>query len=208
MIDRHVAPAQHRLALGLDDALDHGLAGVAGGLALGQEHHADAVVAGLRQLDAELARHRTEEAVRDLDQDTGTVAGERVRPDRAAVVEIHQDLETLADQVVALVTLDVRDEADAARVVLVRGVVEPLLFRLHTHPTFPLPRPVPCRHPRIRPKPGAAAVCRAPQCLVARRQDPGRPTLGSPLDPPGRVARHPGRAAFARLRGKLPATIA
>ena len=41
-----------------------------------------------------------------------------------------EDLETLADQVVALVTLDVRDKADAARVMLVRGVVEPLLFRL------------------------------------------------------------------------------
>ncbi len=61
------------------------------------------------------------------------VAGQRIGADRAAMIQVEQDLQPLLDQIVALVTLDMRDEADAAGVVLVGRVIEPLLFRLQYH---------------------------------------------------------------------------
>ena len=68
-----------------------------------------------------------EEPVRNLDQDAGAVAGQRVGADRAAVGQVLQDLQALLDDGVALRALDVRDEADAAGVVFVGRVVETLL---------------------------------------------------------------------------------
>ncbi len=64
--------------------------------------------------------------VGNLDQDAGAVAHQRVRADRAPVVEVLQDLQALLDDGVALVALDVGDEADAAGVVLVGWVVQDL----------------------------------------------------------------------------------
>jgi hypothetical protein len=64
------------------------------------------------------------EVVRDLDQDAGAVAEQRVRAGRPAMVQVQQDLQTLLDDVVALRPLDVGDEADAAGVVLVGRVVQ------------------------------------------------------------------------------------
>jgi hypothetical protein len=49
------------------------------------------------------------------------------------MVEVEQDLQTLPNQIMALLTLDMRDEADAAGVVLVARVVEPLFFRPQIH---------------------------------------------------------------------------
>jgi hypothetical protein len=45
-VDRHVAPAEHALALGANGPFELLLAGEPGGVFLGQEHHADAVLAG------------------------------------------------------------------------------------------------------------------------------------------------------------------
>ena len=91
---------------------------------LRQEDHADAVLAGRRQLDA-LRRHLgAVELVGDLDQDAGAVAHQLVGADRAAVVEVLEDLQALLDDGVGLVALDVGDEADAAGVVFVGRVVQ------------------------------------------------------------------------------------
>ena len=96
-VDRHVAPAQQHLAFGLDGALELLLAGQARGVLLGQEDHADAVLAGRRQLDA-LARHLgAVELVGDLDQDAGAVAHQLVGADGAAMVEVLEDLQALLD---------------------------------------------------------------------------------------------------------------
>ena len=94
-VDRHVAPAEHDLAFGLDRALELLLAGEARGVLLRQEDHADAVFAGRRQLDALLRHLLAVEAVGDLDQDAGAVAHQLVGADRAAVVEVLEDLQTL-----------------------------------------------------------------------------------------------------------------
>src|SRR5205814_8204210 len=77
VVGRDVAPAEERLALLADRLLEDTHTGFAGGLARGQEHHADAVLARRRERDAEGVRLAREELVRDLHQDPGAVA--RVR---------------------------------------------------------------------------------------------------------------------------------
>ena len=123
-IHRHVAPAQQHLALGLDGALELLLAGQTGGVLLRQEDHADAVLARRGQIDALLGHLGTEELVRDLDQDARAVAHQRVCADRAAVVEVLEDLQTLLDDGMRLLALDVRDEADAAGIVFLGRVIQ------------------------------------------------------------------------------------
>jgi len=66
--------------------------------------------------------------VRHLDEDSGAIAGARVSPDRTPVGEVFQDLQTLADYLVTLSVLYVRDKADSARVVLIARIVESLFF--------------------------------------------------------------------------------
>ena len=71
-------------------------------LVLRQEAHGDGVVAGRRQVDAGLARPVAQQGVGRLDQAAGAVADQRIGADRAAMVEIDQDLQALADDVVGL----------------------------------------------------------------------------------------------------------
>src|SRR5689334_18798896 len=98
-------------------------------LVLRQEAHGNGVVAGLGQVDAGLARPVAQQGVGGLDHAAGTVADQRVGADRAAMVEIDQDLQALSDNVVRLLALYVDDEADAAGVMLVAGVVKSLFQR-------------------------------------------------------------------------------
>ena len=65
-----------------------------------------------------------EELVRHLDQDAGAVAGQRIAAAGAAMHEVQEDLDALADDVVRRDALDVGDEADATRVVLELRIVE------------------------------------------------------------------------------------
>ena len=67
--------------------------------------------------------------MRDLGQHAATVAERRIRAHRAAVVEVDQDLQTLFEDVVRLAVLHVGDEADAAGIMLLGGIVEPLRRR-------------------------------------------------------------------------------
>ena len=56
-----------------------------------QKDVTDGVAADRRQSEAEPAAFLLEEVVRDLDQDAGAVAGERIGADRAAMLEVLQD---------------------------------------------------------------------------------------------------------------------
>ncbi|MNQ32176.1 hypothetical protein D3C85_455740 [compost metagenome] len=71
------------------------------------------------------------ERVGNLDQDAGAVAHQLVRANRAAVVQVLKDLQALLDDRVAFLALDVRNESNAAGVMLVLGVVQ-TLGRGHT----------------------------------------------------------------------------
>ena len=68
----------------------------------------------------------SQEPIRHLHQDAGAVAGVHLAAARPAVEQVDEQLQRLADDAVALLTLDVDDEADAAGVVLVPRIVEPL----------------------------------------------------------------------------------
>ena len=69
--------------------------------------------------------------MRDLHEHAGAIAGERIGADRTAMLEVLQDAQRVPDDRVRLAPFHVRDEADAASIVLVRGVVEALCLRHH-----------------------------------------------------------------------------
>ena len=126
VVARHVAPAEQHLALVLDCAFDFVFAGEARSRFLRQEHHAHPVLADGGQLHV-LRRHfLAQKPVRDLDQDACAVALQRVGADGAAMGEVLEDEQPLLDDGVVPGALDVGDEADAAGVVFVGGVVQTL----------------------------------------------------------------------------------
>ena len=75
---------------------------------------------------AELAARAAEEGVGQLHEDARAVALQRIGAGGAAMRQVLQDLQALRDDLVRLAALDVRDEAEATGVVLVRGVVQAL----------------------------------------------------------------------------------
>ncbi len=126
VVRRHVAPAEQHLSFARDRALDLLLARHPRRRLLRQEHHADAVLTDGGQRQSLAAADATKERVGNLDQDARAVALQRVGAGGAAVGEVAQDREALRDDRVALLALDVRDEAEPARIVLVRRVVKTL----------------------------------------------------------------------------------
>ena len=64
--------------------------------------------------------------MRNLDHDAGAVAGLGVGADRAAVFEILENAQAVGNDPVALDVVDVGDEADAAGIMLVAGIIEPV----------------------------------------------------------------------------------
>lgn len=77
--------------------------------------------------------------MRDLEKNSRAIAGAGIAPLRAAVSEIFENLEPLADDVMRLPALDVDDKADPARIFLVLRVVEPLLVRKSWNVHVPYP---------------------------------------------------------------------
>ena len=67
--------------------------------------------------------------MRDLDRDASAVAGLRVAAAGASMGEIDQDLKALVDNGVAFFSAQAGDEAHAASIVLVAGIVETLRGR-------------------------------------------------------------------------------
>ncbi len=128
-IDGYVAPAQDHLAFGLDGAFDFLDAGVARSGLLRQEDHADTVFAGRRQFDALPGHFFAIELVGNLNQNAGTVALQRISTHGAPVIQIFQDQQTLLDDAVTFLALEMGNKTHTASVVLVRGVVQTLLLR-------------------------------------------------------------------------------
>ncbi len=120
------APAEELEALALHDGGDLLLDLAALGRVFREEDEAGAVVAGGGERDAGFLGDLGAEGVRDLDEDAGAVAGIGLAAGGAAVVEIFEDLDALAHEVVRGTTMEIGDEADAASVVLEPRVVEAL----------------------------------------------------------------------------------
>ena len=98
-------------------------------LILRQEAHRDGVMAGLREVDAFLACPVAQQRVRYLDHGARAVAHQRIGTDGATMVEVDQDLQPLAHDVMGFAALDVGHKADAARIVFVAWIVQSLLLR-------------------------------------------------------------------------------
>jgi hypothetical protein len=128
-IDRHVAPAEHDLAFGLDGALDLFSQAWREAASCGRKTMPTPYSPAWRQFDALLGHFLAIELVRNLDQDAGTVALQRVGTNSAAVIQVLQDQQTLLDDVVTFLALEMGDKAHAAGVVLVGGVVQTLPLR-------------------------------------------------------------------------------
>ena len=126
VVHRHIAPAEHLLAVFPDVAVDDGLHQGPVVRPPGQEYVADAVPARGRQLEI---HHGTEEFVRDLNHDARAVTGLGIGANRPAMAQALQDIQAVLHDFVALAVLDVGDEADAAGIALVGWIVEPLPVR-------------------------------------------------------------------------------
>ena len=122
-----LAPAEEVLALTPDELAEEVHGEGAGVLIAVAEEHAHAVGAARGQVDAKLGALVVEELVGGLDEDAGAVAGVDLGAAGAAVVEVGERLDRLLDDHVGAVSLEVHEEADAARVVLEAGIVETLL---------------------------------------------------------------------------------
>ena len=67
-----------------------------------------------------------DQRIGDLNQQAGAIAHQRIGANGPAVIQIDQDFEALADDLVRLSPLHVGNEANAARIVLVRRVIKAL----------------------------------------------------------------------------------
>jgi hypothetical protein len=125
-VDRQVAPGQREQALLGRDGVDAGAHGRRLLLVGGEEGGADGVAPALGQRDAGVGEHGAQQRVRHLGEHAGAVTRLRLGAGGTAVLEVAQRRQALLDDAVAGPAGDVDDEGDAARVVLVRGVVQAL----------------------------------------------------------------------------------
>ena len=91
-----------------------------------QKHGADAVIAERRQRDIEALALFFQEAMRHLHEDAGAVARFFLAAAGAAMLQIQENLDRHFDNVVRLAIVQIDDEADAAGIVFVPGVIQPL----------------------------------------------------------------------------------
>ena len=86
-------------------------------------------MADCRQGKALTPARAAQKGIGQLDEDSRTVALQRVGPRGPAVREVLEDLQPLGDDVVAFRALDMHDEPQPARIVLVGRIVETLAQR-------------------------------------------------------------------------------
>jgi hypothetical protein len=95
---------------------------------LRQEDHTDAVLAFLGELDVEAFGMMTEKLVRHLHQNARAIAGIILASARASMVEIHEHLKRVIDELMGLFTTEMNDKTDTACIVFKSWIVETLFF--------------------------------------------------------------------------------
>jgi len=129
IIDRHVAPTEDTLSLLGNDFFQSIGTEVPLAIIARQKDDTNAVIASGRKLGADFARLGGKEVVRNLREDAGTVAGERIATAGTAMRQVHQDLQPTPHDLMRAFAVDIHHEADAARVVLVRRIVKTMGLR-------------------------------------------------------------------------------
>ena len=125
-VDRRVAPAQHAKSFLAHDLFDDSFAQQPVMRIDRKKYHAHSVLTRSRQGETQARRFALEESVGNLDQDARAIAGLRIASASAAMGEIDQNLHTFEHDVVRLPAFNIRDEPDAASVVLVLRPVQAL----------------------------------------------------------------------------------
>jgi len=123
---RNIPPADKVLPFFGSEAfksLSHKLAGC---LVLRHKTHGDAIITRLRELVPVLVGPPAEQRIRDLKQNSGAIAKQRISANRPAVIYAVQNFERLLDNCVRLFPFDMRNHAHATGVVFVGRVVETL----------------------------------------------------------------------------------
>ncbi len=126
-----VPPADDAQAEPAACLLEAGLARFRRGLLPGQEEHGHAVVTGGRQHEAQALSFGGKEFIGDLEKDPGAIAGALIAAHGAAVLHVHQHVLGHVEDGVVLAAGDAHHRADAARVVLVPGIIEAYGLGLH-----------------------------------------------------------------------------
>src|SRR5277367_1227785 len=128
-VGRRVAPAKDFQAFLAGNALKDAFARETLLALDGQEDHPHTVVPRRREMESELDTLARKKRVRNLNQQPSAISRFGVAAAGAAMGEIDEDLNTAGNDVVRSIAFDVGDEADAARVAFVAGVVKALRFR-------------------------------------------------------------------------------
>jgi hypothetical protein len=123
VIDGNIAPAKYGAPFLRYRCFDHSLADDAGGVTSREEQHAHSITARVGQSDSYMAAGSPEKSMRHLQQNAGAVASARVGRNSAPVRKILEELERFPDYVARANAMDVRDESNSARVVLIGRVV-------------------------------------------------------------------------------------
>ena len=99
----------------------------------GQEHHAHAIFARGWQRESQFGAFPRKEFVRDLNQNSSAIARFRIASTGAAMSQVDEDLQSLFDDVMRLLALNIDHKPDATGIVLVSRVVETVLNRESDH---------------------------------------------------------------------------
>jgi hypothetical protein len=91
-----------------------------------KEGHPDGIFARTGQSETKLFALAREELVRNLNQNTGAVAGFGIATARTPVRQVNEDLNTLLNNCVALLTANAGHETHATGVMLMRRIVKAL----------------------------------------------------------------------------------
>ena len=122
----HIAPAQRRLSFLAHNRLKYPLAFFSLHFVAWQKHQARAVITRLRQQNIQLAAFAFEKTVRNLQQDTGAITGIDLAAAGAAMLQVLEDGQGLADDGVRLAPMHVDHKTDAAGIVFVGRFVQAL----------------------------------------------------------------------------------
>src|SRR5262245_45165795 len=126
LINRHGAPTKKTLTFFTDDLLELGCTKIPLRKFLREEHQPDAVFTFSRKRDVEFLAFLFQESMRYLHEHASTVPRLWITATRATMIEVFENLQSLLDDVVRALTLDVGNESNSTGVVLELRVVESL----------------------------------------------------------------------------------
>ena len=133
-VDRRVAPAEKDLPLVGDHLFDNVFDDLTSVRIARQKQRADGVFARLGQDKAEFACFPGEKGMWNLHQHAAAIAGLGVRANRAAMIEIEQDLKAHLNDVMRLAVMEVGHETDPASVMFIRAANRVPARRANSNP--------------------------------------------------------------------------